>query len=150
MYIFYLPKGGEAGRVERYTKDHGVERVMELSDDGRQGYMILDAKETMDLPTRLPARLWGSIMLSSPNKRNFKAWHETNMGTRLLYINCYRAREMKACFAWLRRADLVAGEGNAPVRTELEESWRVMEERMREVGHSPRHGFDDENYKTRK
>ncbi|KAH8609329.1 putative retrotransposon hot spot protein 4 (RHS4) [Trypanosoma vivax] len=150
MYIFYLPRGGEAGRVERYTKDDGVERVFTLSDDGKQGYMILDAKETMDLPTRLPARLWGSIMLSSPNKRNFKVWRETNMGTRLLYINCYHAREMKACFAWLRRADLVAGEGNAGVRTEPEKSWRVMEERMREVGHAPRCVFDEGSYRSRK
>ncbi|KAH8610849.1 putative retrotransposon hot spot protein 4 (RHS4) [Trypanosoma vivax] len=123
---------------------------MELSDDGKQGYMILDVKRDEKPPTDLPARLWGSIVLSSPNKRNYKAWHETNTGTRLLYISRYHAREMKPCFAWLRRADLAAGEGNTAVRTELEESWRVMEERMREVGHSPRHGVDDENYKTRK
>ncbi|KAH8619991.1 putative retrotransposon hot spot protein 4 (RHS4) [Trypanosoma vivax] len=122
MFIFYLPRGGEADRVERYTKDDGVERVMELSDDGKQGYMILDVKRDEKLTTDLPARLWGSIMLSSPNKRNYKAWHETNTGTRLLYISRYHAREMKPCFAWLRRADLAAGEGNAAVRTELEKS----------------------------
>ncbi|KAH8616383.1 putative retrotransposon hot spot protein 4 (RHS4) [Trypanosoma vivax] len=150
MFIFYLPSGGEAGRVERYTKDDGVERVMELSDDGKQGYMILDVKRGEKPTTDLPARLWGSIMLSSPNKRNYKAWHETNTGTRLLYISRYHAREMKACFAWLRRADLAAGEGNAAVRTELEKLWRVMEERMREVGHAPRFVFYERSYRSRK
>ncbi|CCD18970.1 hypothetical protein, conserved in T. vivax, (fragment) [Trypanosoma vivax Y486] len=150
MFIFYLPRGGEADRVERYTKDDGVERVMELSDDGKQGYMILDVKRDEKLTTDLPARLWGSIMLSSPNKRNYKAWHETNTGTRLLYISRYHAREMKPCFAWLRRADLAAGEGNAAVRTELEKSWCVMEERMREVGHAPRYVFYERSYRSRK
>ncbi|KAH8604609.1 putative retrotransposon hot spot protein 4 (RHS4) [Trypanosoma vivax] len=32
MYIFYLPIGGEAGRVERNKKDDGGDCVMELSD----------------------------------------------------------------------------------------------------------------------
>ncbi|KAH8617436.1 putative retrotransposon hot spot protein 4 (RHS4) [Trypanosoma vivax] len=150
MFIFYLPRGGEAGRVERYKKDDGVERIFTLSRAGCRGYMILDAKETMDLPTRLPARLCGSIVLSSPNKRNFKVWRETNVGSKCLYINRYHAREMKACFAWLRRADLVASEGNAAVRTELEKSWRVMEERMREVSRAPRYVFDEGSYRSRK
>ncbi|CCD20475.1 hypothetical protein, conserved in T. vivax [Trypanosoma vivax Y486] len=150
MYIFYLPRGGEAGRVERYKKDDGVDRIMELWRAGCRGYMILDAKETMDLPTCLPARLWGSIVLSSPNKKNYKVWRETNVGSRFLYINRYHAREMKAYFAWLRRADLVAAEGNAAVGTELEESWRVMEERMREVGHAPRYVFYEGSYRSRK
>ncbi|KAG8346606.1 putative retrotransposon hot spot protein 4 (RHS4) [Trypanosoma vivax] len=110
MYIFYLPSGGEAGRVERYKKDDGVERVMELSDAGYRGYMILDVKKGVGLPTDLPTRLWGSIVLSSPNEKSYKAWHKTSTGTRFLFINRYHAREMKAYFAWLRRADLVASE----------------------------------------
>ncbi|CCD20185.1 retrotransposon hot spot protein, (RHS), (fragment), partial [Trypanosoma vivax Y486] len=150
MYIFYLPRGGEAGRVERYRKDDGVERITRLWRAGCRGYMILDAKETMDLPTCLPARSWGSIVLSSPNKKNYKVWRETNMGSRFLYINRYHAREMKAYFAWLRRADLAAAEGNAAVRTELEESWRVIEERMHEVGHAPRYVFYEGSYRSRK
>ncbi|KAH8612739.1 putative retrotransposon hot spot protein 4 (RHS4) [Trypanosoma vivax] len=150
MYIFYLPRGGEAGRVERYKKDDGVDRIMELSRAGCRGYMILDAKETMDLPTCLPARLWGSIVLSSPNKKNYKVWDETNVGSRFLFINRYHAREMKAYFAWLRRADLAAAEGDAAVRTELEESWGVIEERMREVGHAPRYVFYERSYRSRK
>ncbi|CCD18960.1 putative retrotransposon hot spot protein 4 (RHS4) [Trypanosoma vivax] len=149
MYIFYLPSGGEAGRVESYDKTAGVGRVMKLSRAGKRGYMILDVKKYVDLPTHLPARLWGSIVLSSPNKKNFKVWDEMNMGSRFLFINRYHSREMKAYFAWLRRADLAAAEGNAAVRAELEESWRVMEERMREVGHAPRYVFDDENYRMR-
>ncbi|CCD18303.1 retrotransposon hot spot protein (RHS), putative, partial [Trypanosoma vivax Y486] len=62
MYIFYLPRGGEAGRVERYRKDDGVERITRLWRAGCRGYMILDAKETMDLPTCLPSGSWGSIV----------------------------------------------------------------------------------------
>ncbi|CCD19871.1 hypothetical protein, conserved in T. vivax [Trypanosoma vivax Y486] len=150
IYIFYLPRGGEAGRVECYTKDDGVRRITRLWRAGCRGYMILDAKETMDLPTCLPARSWGSIVLSSPNKKNYKVWRETNMGSRFLYINRYHAREMKAYFAWLRRADLAAAKGDAAVRTELEESWRVIEERMREVGHAPRYVFYEGSYRSRK
>ncbi|KAH8619243.1 putative retrotransposon hot spot protein 4 (RHS4) [Trypanosoma vivax] len=150
MYIFYFPRGGVPGRVERYTKDDGAWRIFTLSRAGCRGYMILDAKETMDLPICLPTRLWGSIVLSSPNERNYKVWDETNRGTRFLYINRYHTREMKAYFAWLRRADLAIAEGNAAVRTELEESWRVMEGRMREVGQAPRYVFDEESYQSRK
>ncbi|CCD19360.1 putative retrotransposon hot spot protein 4 (RHS4) [Trypanosoma vivax] len=150
MYIFYLPRGGVPGRVERYTKDDGVERIMDLSDAGCRGYMILDAKETMDLPTCLPTRLWGSIVLSSPNERNYKVWVETNTGSKFLYSNRYHAREMKAYSAWMRRADLAIAEGNAAVRAELDKSWRVMEGRMREVGQAPRYVFDEESYQSRK
>ncbi|KAH8606741.1 putative retrotransposon hot spot protein 4 (RHS4) [Trypanosoma vivax] len=105
--------------------------------------MILDAKKYVDLPTDLPSESWGSIVLSSPNKKNYKVWDETNMGSRFLFINRYHAREMKAYFAWMRRADLAAAEGNAAVRAELEKSWRVMEERMHEVGHAPRYVFGE-------
>ncbi|KAH8604745.1 putative retrotransposon hot spot protein 4 (RHS4) [Trypanosoma vivax] len=34
IYIFYLPSGGEAGRVERYDKTPGVGRIMELCEPG--------------------------------------------------------------------------------------------------------------------
>ncbi|KAH8604573.1 putative retrotransposon hot spot protein 4 (RHS4) [Trypanosoma vivax] len=149
MYIFYLPTGSEAGRVERYKKDDGVERIFTVARVWCRGYMILDVKKGFDLPTRLPARLWGSIVLSSPNK-NYKVWDETNMGSSFLFINRHHAREMKAYFAWMRPADLAIAEGNAAVRAELEESWRVMEERMHEVGHAPRYVFNYENYGTRK
>ncbi|KAH8615932.1 putative retrotransposon hot spot protein 4 (RHS4) [Trypanosoma vivax] len=101
MYIFYLPSGGEAGRVECYKKDDGVDRVMELSRAGKRGYMILDAKKYVGLPTDLPSESWGSIVLSSPNKKNYKVWDETSMCSRFLFIIRYRAREMKAYFAWL-------------------------------------------------
>ncbi|KAH8608606.1 putative retrotransposon hot spot protein 4 (RHS4) [Trypanosoma vivax] len=150
VFIFYLPSGGEAGRVERYDKTPGVGRIMELSDAGKRGYMILDAKKYVDLPTDLPSESWGSIVLSSPNKKNYKVWDETNMGSRFLFINRYHAREMKAYFAWMRRADLAAAEGNAAVRAELEESWRVMQERMHEVGHAPRYVFGERSYERRK
>ncbi|KAH8608615.1 putative retrotransposon hot spot protein 4 (RHS4) [Trypanosoma vivax] len=72
------------------------------------------------------------------------------MGSRFLFINRYHAREMKAYFAWMRRADLAAAEGNAAVRAELEESWRVMQERMHEVGHAPRYVFGERSYERRK
>ncbi|KAH8604688.1 putative retrotransposon hot spot protein 4 (RHS4) [Trypanosoma vivax] len=150
IYIFYLPSGGEAGRVECYDKTPGVRRIKGFWRAGKRGYMILDAKKDVDLPSRLPARSWGSIVLSSPNKKNYRVWRETNMGSRFLFINRYHAREMKAYFAWMRRTDLAAAEGNAAVRAELEESWRVMEERMHEVGHAPRYVFNYENYETRK
>ncbi|KAH8620210.1 putative retrotransposon hot spot protein 4 (RHS4) [Trypanosoma vivax] len=146
MYIFYFPRGDEAGRVECYEKDAGVRRVTELYGAGERGYMILDAKETINLPRNLPTRFLGSIMFSSPNKKNYKVWHKTNTGSKFLYSNRYHAREMKAYFARMRRADLAIAEGNAAVRTELEEPWRVMEERMRVVGHAPRYVFDKGSY----
>ncbi|KAH8615371.1 putative retrotransposon hot spot protein 4 (RHS4) [Trypanosoma vivax] len=150
IYIFYLPSGGEAGRVECYDKTPGVGRIKGFWRAGKRGYMILDAKKDVDLPTNLPSESWGSIVLSSPNKKNYKVWDETNMCSRFLFINRYHAREMKAYFAWMRRADLAAAEGNAAVRAELEESWRIMEERMHEVGHAPRYVFNDAKYETRK
>ncbi|CCD19523.1 hypothetical protein, conserved in T. vivax, partial [Trypanosoma vivax Y486] len=150
IYIFYLPSGGEAGRVECYDKTPGVGRIKGFWRAGKRGYMILDAKKYVDLPTNLPSESWGSIVLSSPNKKNYKVWDETNMGSRFLFINRYHAREMKAYFAWMRRADLAAAEGNAAVRAELEKSWRVMEERMHEVGHAPRYVFGERSYERRK
>ncbi|KAH8608786.1 putative retrotransposon hot spot protein 4 (RHS4) [Trypanosoma vivax] len=96
MYVFYLPRGDEAGRVECYDKTAGVRRVMGLYRAGEGGYMILDATKDEKLPLRLPTRLWGSIVLSSPDKKNYEVWSKTTTGTRLLYINRYHAREMKA------------------------------------------------------
>ncbi|CCD18235.1 hypothetical protein, conserved in T. vivax, (fragment), partial [Trypanosoma vivax Y486] len=119
MFIFYLPSGGEAGRVECYDKIAGVRRITGFWRAGKRGYMILDAKKYVDLPTDLPSESWGSIVLSSPNKKNYKVWDETNMCSRFLFINRYHGREMKAYFAWMRRADLAAAEGNAAVRAEL-------------------------------
>ncbi|CCD21047.1 hypothetical protein, conserved in T. vivax [Trypanosoma vivax Y486] len=150
MYIFYLPRGGEVGRVERCKKNDGVERVMQLSDAGKRGYMILDVEKDKSLPTHVPSASWGSIVLSSPNEENFRVWCESNTEPRFLYINRYHAREMKAYFAWMRRADIATADGNAAVRTELEVSWRTMEKRMHEVGHAPRYVFNNERYEMRK
>ncbi|KAH8620393.1 putative retrotransposon hot spot protein 4 (RHS4) [Trypanosoma vivax] len=72
------------------------------------------------------------------------------MAMKFLFINRYHARNMKAYFVWLRRADLAIAELKATLRTELEESWHIMEARVHEVGHAPRYVFDDENYETRK
>ncbi|KAH8605319.1 putative retrotransposon hot spot protein 4 (RHS4) [Trypanosoma vivax] len=150
VYIFYLPRGGEAGRVEEYDKTAGVKRIRGLSRSGKRGYMILDAKKDERLPTNLPGTVWGSIVLSSPNKINYKVWNEKNNSSKFLFINRYHAREMKAYFAWMRRADLAAAGRNAAMRAELEESWGLMQERMHEVGHAPRYVFHGENYERRR
>ncbi|KAH8606758.1 putative retrotransposon hot spot protein 4 (RHS4) [Trypanosoma vivax] len=55
MFIFYLPSGGEAGRVECYDKIAGVRRITGFWRAGKRGYMILDAKKYVDLPRTYPA-----------------------------------------------------------------------------------------------
>ncbi|KAH8617133.1 putative retrotransposon hot spot protein 4 (RHS4) [Trypanosoma vivax] len=117
---------------------------------GKRGYMILDVEKDKSLPTHVPSASWGSIVLSSPNEENFRVWCESNTEPRFLYINRYHAREMKAYFAWMRRADLATADGNAAVRAELEVSWRTMEKRMHEVGQAPRYVFNNERYEMRK
>ncbi|KAH8615151.1 putative retrotransposon hot spot protein 4 (RHS4) [Trypanosoma vivax] len=112
--------------------------------------MILDVEKDKSLPTHVPSASWGSIVLSSPNEENFRVWCESNTEPRFLYINRYHAREMKAYFAWMRRADLATADGNAAVRAELEVSWRTMEKRMHEVGQAPRYVFNNERYEMRK
>ncbi|KAG8340275.1 hypothetical protein TRVL_08898 [Trypanosoma vivax] len=111
--------------------------------------MILDARKDEKLPTCLPSQSWGSIVLSSPNKRSYKVRRETNTDTKFFFINRHHAREMKTYFAWMQRADLATAEGNAALLRELEKSRLTTEERMRAVGHVPRYVFD-ESYKTRR
>ncbi|KAG8344798.1 hypothetical protein TRVL_04374 [Trypanosoma vivax] len=150
MYIFYLPRGDEAGRVECCKKNDGADCVMELSYAGKSGYMILGVEKDKSLPTHVPSASWGSIVLSSPNKEHFRVRYESNTEPRFLYINRYHAREMKAYFAWMRRADLATAGGNAAVRAELEVLWRNMKDRVHEVGQAPRYVFNNERYEMRK
>ncbi|KAF5216897.1 hypothetical protein ECC02_010294 [Trypanosoma cruzi] len=101
---------------------------------GLKGYVIYDVTRQGTPPEEyfLPGSGWGMIVVSSPNVRNYGEW-EKKKGAARIIMNCPAEMDVKAMCAWMKRDE--AAEKQA-------EFWRMVKERMDNVGPIPRHIFD--------
>ncbi|RNC36705.1 putative retrotransposon hot spot (RHS) protein, partial [Trypanosoma cruzi] len=101
---------------------------------GLKGYVIYDVTRQGTPPEEyfLPGSGWGMIVVSSPSVRNYGEW-EKKKGAARIIMNCPAEMDVKAMCAWMKRDE--AAEKQA-------EFWRMVKERMDNVGPIPRYIFD--------
>ncbi|EKG04927.1 retrotransposon hot spot (RHS) protein, putative, partial [Trypanosoma cruzi] len=124
--------------VTKYMDEFSIDRVFaSLFLRGVNAYIIHDVAEGGRKPSHIStSRLWGMIVLSSPNLDNFSAWEEQRSPKRII-MNCPEKDDVKAMCVWMRR--------HQPVR-EQAEYWKRVNGRMDEAGPLLRYIFDDSKY----
>ncbi|RNC34815.1 putative retrotransposon hot spot (RHS) protein [Trypanosoma cruzi] len=121
--------------VTRYSdEDMCVSELRSLRGHGRNVYIIYDvAKEGTPPPRHFaPSTGWGMIAVSSPNVGNYGEWAKQLKAARII-VNCPDEMDVRAMCAWITR------DGTAEKKAEY---WRMVKERMDNVGPIPRHIFD--------
>ncbi|RNC32783.1 retrotransposon hot spot (RHS) protein, partial [Trypanosoma cruzi] len=84
-------------------------------------------------------REWVMIVVSSPSLDNYDGWATQVTDTRII-MNCPDEMDVKAMCAWMKR------DGDTD---EQKKYWRMVKERMDEVGPLPRHIFHANDFKAR-
>ncbi|KAF5221933.1 putative retrotransposon hot spot protein (RHS) [Trypanosoma cruzi] len=114
-------------------EDICISELRSLRGHGRNVYIIYDvAKEGTPPPRHFaPTSGWGMIALSFPKVTNYDEWAKQIQAARII-VNCPDGMDVKAMCAWMKR-------GVKP--DEQAEYWRMVKERMDEVGPIPRHIF---------
>ncbi|RNC33283.1 putative retrotransposon hot spot (RHS) protein [Trypanosoma cruzi] len=126
--------------VTKYMNGFSIERLFaSLFLRGVNAYIIYDVAKGGWKPYQISTtRVWGMIVLSSPNLDNFSAWEKYRSPKRII-MNCPENDDVKAMCVWMKR--------NEP--TEQAEYWRNINGRMEEVGPILRYIFDDSKYNGR-
>ncbi|PWU86222.1 putative retrotransposon hot spot (RHS) protein [Trypanosoma cruzi] len=127
--------------VTKYMDEFSIDRVFaSLFLRGVNAYIIHDVAEGGRKPSQIStSRLWGMIVVTSPNEDNFSAWEEQRSPKRII-MNCPEKDDVKAMCVWMRR--------HQPVR-EQAEYWKRVNGRMDEAGPLLRYIFDDSKYNGR-
>ncbi|AAZ10616.1 retrotransposon hot spot (RHS) protein, putative [Trypanosoma brucei brucei TREU927] len=138
-YIFEKSDNGGVGRVREYSKEAAITFMKVISSNTR-GYIIYDFVNKGEQPPADVAPKWGSILISSPNLRNFDSWQKQRKGA-FIVVNCWEMSEMRAFFSRM-------GLKLFPQAThvELREKWNMYENRVERVGPSLRYVFDEVMY----
>ncbi|EAN93613.1 putative retrotransposon hot spot (RHS) protein [Trypanosoma cruzi] len=128
--------------VTRYEGNKKSKSVLYgLWQRGMKGYIIYDVAKKGTPPETgfLPPTGWGMIVVSSPNLDNYDEWEKQLKASRII-MNCPDEMDVKAMCKWMKR-------GLEP--DEQAGYWRMVEERMENVGPIPRHIFDKKVYIVR-
>ncbi|AAQ15508.1 retrotransposon hot spot (RHS) protein, putative [Trypanosoma brucei brucei TREU927] len=142
-YIFEKSGGGGVGRVREYSKEAAITFMKNISSNTR-GYIIYDFVNKGEQPPADVAPKWGSILISSPNERNFDSWFQQRERCARIVVNCWEMSEMRAFFS---RVGPKLFPQATPV--ELREKWNMYENRVEHVGPSLRYVFDEAKHATR-
>ncbi|SCU69345.1 retrotransposon hot spot (RHS) protein, putative [Trypanosoma equiperdum] len=114
--------------------------LLENISSNTRGYIIYDFVNKGEQPPAEVVPKWGSILISSPNLRNFDSWQEQRKGAFIVF-NCWAMSEMRAFFS---RVGPKLFPQATPV--ELREKWNMYENRVERVGPSLRYVFDEVMY----
>ncbi|PWU97390.1 putative retrotransposon hot spot (RHS) protein [Trypanosoma cruzi] len=127
-------------KVTKYMGGASIEHVLaSLSLRGVNAYIIYDVAKDGRKPYPMPnSRVWGMIVVTSPNEDNFGAWEKHRSPKRII-MNCPEKDDVKAMCVWMKR--------NEP--TEQAGYWRNINRRMEEVGPILRYIFDESKYNGR-
>ncbi|KEG05847.1 retrotransposon hot spot (RHS) protein, partial [Trypanosoma grayi] len=135
VFIFDKTRGEEQGRVERYESIEGGENAVGRLSLTVRGYIIYDvAKQGSEPSVDLPPKGWGMIVVSSPNKDNFKGWEKQRRARRII-MNCPETSELNARCVWIH---------HDKTEEEQQKEWKAVEERISNVGPLPRYIFCSE------
>ncbi|RNC45206.1 retrotransposon hot spot (RHS) protein [Trypanosoma cruzi] len=115
--------------------------ISSLWQSGMKGYIIYDVAKKGTPPLRhfAPSTGWGMIVVSSPEVSNYDEWENQLQASRII-MNCPDEMDVKAMCAWITR------DGTKEKQAGF---WRMVEERMENVGPIPRHIFDASEYEKR-
>nr|AAL14357.1 RHS6a [Trypanosoma brucei] len=142
-YIFEKSGGGGVCRVKKYSKGAAMD-LLEVISSNTRGYVIYDFVKKGEQPPADVAPKWGSILISSPNLRNFDSWFQQRERCARIVVNCWEMTEMRAFFS--RIGPMLYPEAT-PVG--LREKWEMYESRVEFVGPSLRYVFDGAKHATR-
>ncbi|EKF98109.1 retrotransposon hot spot (RHS) protein, putative [Trypanosoma cruzi] len=121
--------------VTRYVgKGASKECLHDLWRLKMKGYVIYDVTRQGTPPEEyfLPGRGWGMIVVSSPSVGNHDKWMKKKGAARII-MNCPAEMDVKAMCAWMKRDETAEKQA---------EYWKMVKERMDNVGPIPRHIFD--------
>ncbi|KEG11935.1 retrotransposon hot spot (RHS) protein [Trypanosoma grayi] len=132
MYLFDKVRN----QVRFYRSQTEAEAIISMLSKSVRGYIIYDvAKQGSEPSIDMPPSTWGMILLSSPNEVNFKGWEKQKRALRNI-INCPSMSDLRAMSLWIHR--------DRPAE-EQEKEWKVVEERINNVGPIPRYIFGSES-----
>ncbi|EAN86136.1 putative retrotransposon hot spot (RHS) protein [Trypanosoma cruzi] len=121
--------------VTRYVgRGASKECLRGLWQRGLKGYVIYDVTRQGTPPAKyfLPGSGWGMIVVSSPSVGNYDKWEKQEGAARII-MNCPAEMDVKAMCAWMKRDETAEKKA---------ECWRMVKERMDNVGPIPRYIFD--------
>ncbi|KAF5219859.1 hypothetical protein ECC02_007186 [Trypanosoma cruzi] len=112
-----------------------------LRQRGMKGYIIYDVAKKGTPPETgfAPSTGWGMIVLSSPKVSNYDEWAK-QLKARRIIMNCPDEMDVKAMCAWMKRDE---------TKEKKAGYWKMVKERMDNVGPIPRHIFDVDEYRKR-
>ncbi|KEG05612.1 retrotransposon hot spot (RHS) protein, partial [Trypanosoma grayi] len=132
MYLFDKVRN----QVRFYRSQKEAEAIISMLSKSVRGYIIYDvAKQGSEPSIDMPPTAWGMILLSSPNKDNFKGWEKRRRARRTI-IECPSMSELKAMCVWIHRDK---------AEKKKQKEWKVVEERISNVGPIPRYIFCSES-----
>ncbi|PWV02194.1 putative retrotransposon hot spot protein (RHS) [Trypanosoma cruzi] len=110
------------------------ECLRDLWGCGLKGYVIYDVTRQGTPPAKyfLPGSGWGMIVVSSPNVGKYDKWEKQEGAARII-MNCPAEMDVKAMCAWMKRDETAEKQA---------ECWKMVKERMDNVGPIPRYIFD--------
>ncbi|PWV07140.1 putative retrotransposon hot spot protein (RHS) [Trypanosoma cruzi] len=120
--------------------EFSIDRVLaSLFLRGVNAYVIYDVAKEGRKPYEISnSRLWGMIVVTSPNLDNFSAWEKYRSPKRII-MNCPEKDDLKAMCVWMKRND----------SSEQAEYWKKVNGRMDKVGPLLRYIFDERKYINR-
>ncbi|RNC51049.1 retrotransposon hot spot (RHS) protein, partial [Trypanosoma cruzi] len=106
-----------------------------------KGYIIYDVTRQGKPPAEyfLPGPGWGMIVVSSPSVGNYDEW-EKQKGAARIIMNCPSEMDVEAMCPWMKRDETAEKQAGY---------WKMVKERMDNVGPIPRHIFDEKIYIVR-
>nr|CCD21871.1 RHS [Trypanosoma vivax Y486] len=153
-YVIHNARPGVPGRVVKYSDQRAALLKINEMASCKRGFVIVDISEKGEVPSKeLPTDCWPTVVLTSPDVNHYEMWMK-DRNDKLIYVNCDDERDLEAFVAWrVLRGLPDKTEDNAGLWAEaekkLKEQLKVLDERIKIVGHLPRFVLDADSYKSR-